>query len=654
MSSFYPVGAGRSTTQLTTTRLLNQIHTDQLAVQNLQNQLSTGRRISKPSEDPSAAIRALSAQRQLEYKRQVDSNLDSANVILSASESTLSQAQNILTEMRGLATQAASTTFSENETATFATQIQSAIQKLAELGNAKFRDQFIFSGSKVAQSPFEFVGDSVRFKGNAEELSTITDYDAVVAANITADDAFGAKSEKVVGRVDLNPSITADTPLSILNGGDGIRRGAISLSNGITVIEVDLSSAHNLSDVIERIESKQLGGRAISVSLSTNGLNISYTDGLGGLLRVDEVGSGNMAADLGINNSGTPGLSPVTGTDLNPPVTKSTKLSQLFGGTGINIGDLLQIKQGDKTYTITTNGLTTVEGFLNRIERSGAQVKASIDSSGRYLAIQSVESGTSLSIGEAGNTLAAKFGIRTFALDTPVSELNFGQGIFTTDLAPDLVITRTNGTEMLVDLDGVLTVSDVISRINNHVDNFTPSLRIVASLSTTGNGLVLTAPSGSQPIKVENAGGSQAAWGLGLVPRDQSSVSGTTSGTSNVLRGADVSGVEVEGVFTSLIRMRQAVENGTSEDFVRIAEALDADLQRMSLARSFIGTRQQSIDSIRDLSAEQQVQLKQIESDELDADLATVISDLNAREAALQASLKLMGQSVRQTLFDYL
>jgi flagellin-like hook-associated protein FlgL len=38
----------------------------------------------------------------------------------------------------------------------------------------------------------------------------------------------------------------------------------------------------------------------------------------------------------------------------------------------------------------------------------------------------------------------------------------------------------------------------------------------------------------------------------------------------------------------------------------------------------------------------------------LDADLASVISELTHRQAALQASIQLMGQTARMTLFDYL
>jgi flagellar hook-associated protein 3 FlgL len=67
-----------------------------------------------------------------------------------------------------------------------------------------------------------------------------------------------------------------------------------------------------------------------------------------------------------------------------------------------------------------------------------------------------------------------------------------------------------------------------------------------------------------------------------------------------------------------------------------------------------VGTRQQSIDSRIQKSEDEQIRLREIESQNLDADLASVISELTHRQAALQASIQLMGQTARMTLFDYL
>ena len=83
-------------------------------------------------------------------------------------------------------------------------------------------------------------------------------------------------------------------------------------------------------------------------------------------------------------------------------------------------------------------------------------------------------------------------------------------------------------------------------------------------------------------------------------------------------------------------------------------ESLDRDLDRLNVARGLVGSRQQNISQRIDKSADEQIRLKEVESEHLDADLASVISELTHRQAALEASLQLMGQTARMTLFDYL
>ncbi len=173
ISSFYPVTAGRTSSGQSITRLLYQVHSDTSAIQKLQMQLSTGRRIERPSEDPAAAIRALGIQRSLEFKGQVVNNLKSANTLLGASESVLAQAQNILNEVRGIAVESSGNTLSSAELDANANQVREALRKLVEIGNSKFRDQYVFAGSDVMRAPLQMVGDAVRFQGADNELNTI-------------------------------------------------------------------------------------------------------------------------------------------------------------------------------------------------------------------------------------------------------------------------------------------------------------------------------------------------------------------------------------------------------------------------------------------------------------------------------------------------
>jgi flagellar hook-associated protein 3 FlgL len=230
MSSFYPAGTRRSSTPLSTSRMLFQVHTDQAALLRLQVQLSTGLRFQKPSEAPSSAIKVLSAQRQQEFRKQTEVNLRQSNSTLAVTETNLAQSQTLLNQVRAVAVDAANNTLSADQRTALINQVDGVLRRLTDITNAKFGDQYIFAGSQVRGEPIVLANEFVRFNANDEQLNTISDYSTLVTANVTAQEAFGVKSNQIVGTADLDPAVDRDTPLSILNLGGGIRKGAINIS----------------------------------------------------------------------------------------------------------------------------------------------------------------------------------------------------------------------------------------------------------------------------------------------------------------------------------------------------------------------------------------------------------------------------------------
>jgi flagellar hook-associated protein 3 FlgL len=218
----------------------------------------------------------------------------------------------------------------------------------------------------------------------------------------------------------------------------------------------------------------------------------------------------------------------------------------------------------------------------------------------------------------------------------------------------DLLFSRSDGTTWELDLDGAKTVTDVINRINNDANNQNAATRITASLATTGNGIVLTAPPGAEPVRISTGGGSQAAWDLGLVPRGQDSATFTASGANVLLQGRDVSGQEVKGALNTIIKLKAAVERFDLAEIERLTNVVNEDVERMGLARGELGMRQQRVDKLIVQTDDQQIALTAAESKELDVDLAAAISDLQARQASLQASLNLIGTTSQLSVWNYL
>lgn len=666
ISTFYPVVAGRVSDGLTRNRALYQIQSDQLSLQRLQTQLATGLKFQTPSESPSAAIRVMELQREQEFKNQAIVNLQSARSYLNTSESTLAEVQSILNDVKGISIESVSNTIGESERDALVSQIDSYLARVVAIGNQKSRDRYLFAGGDVDQQPIELRNSVTRYSGNDLDLLAIADSSDYVAHNITAQRAFGVISDGVTGTVDLDPDVTASTRVSDLNRGNGIGTGAIQFSNGTESVVIDFAGVETLGDIVEIVDGITLGGRALNATISGDGLQINYDDGLPGTIRVTDAGSGRIAKNLGIATTTSSPTLPIQGLDLDPILRTTTALADLNGGLGLNLADGLRIHQGDQTYTVDVSNAQTVEDLINAIQNSGAAVIADIAPGGQSLRIRSIESGSNFSIAESTGTLAAQLGLRTFNGLTRLAELNHGQGLELSDGA-DLTFTRSDGTEFSVDIDSAVTIQDVIDLVNNHADNQDPALKITVSLQPFANGLQLTspvpvpptpvpipAPPPPTPIEVRSTNGGSSAVGLGFAPRGAQSATATEVAGSYVILGNDVNPYETNGVYNSLIRLRNAIQVGDSAEIGRASAMIDNDIDRVSLTRGDLGIRQQRIDSVQQANEDQVIELKSRESDEHDVDIADVISQLSARQAAYEANLQLLAQVTRASIFDYI
>jgi flagellar hook-associated protein 3 FlgL len=334
--------------------------------------------------------------------------------------------------------------------------------------------------------------------------------------------------------------------------------------------------------------------------------------------------------------------------DLSATVT-------LAGGSGevFDQSSGISITNGNDAYTVMLDDVETVEQLLNKLNFSGADIRAEINAAGNGINITSLLMGADLSIGENGGTTASQLGIRTFNRETALSSLNYGAGVSTTT-GPDLVIQRSDGVSFDVDVSSALTIGDVIDEINNHVDNQPPANGVAARLAEFGNGIeLIDNAGGAQTLTVERAFGSEAAWDLGLVPVGLQQAAAAAPGSSSLL-SRDVAPVEPAGVFNTLLRLNRALESNDISEISRQTAALKEDVEDFNIGRAQLGARQQGLDALMIRLEDEEVELQSVLSEEIDLDLVEAVSRLTTLQSAYEASLRLMAQLTDLTLLHFL
>ena len=134
----------------------------QAQLNNTQQQISTGKRVLAPSDDPSASARILSLNQSISTTQQYLRNADTATSRLSLEDTALSGASDVLQRVRELAVQANNGTLNATDRANIAVEVRQLLAQLQGLANAKDASgEYLFAGFRANTQPFTDNGAGV-------------------------------------------------------------------------------------------------------------------------------------------------------------------------------------------------------------------------------------------------------------------------------------------------------------------------------------------------------------------------------------------------------------------------------------------------------------------------------------------------------------
>lgn len=137
------------------------IQRNQQGLYTLQNQLSTGRRVLTPQDDPVAAAQALVLTQTKDIGSQYIDNQGSARAQLNIVEANLESLGNVLQSVRERIVQAGNTVLTDAERGFFAEELEIRLDELLGIANtADGSGQFLFSGYQGMTRPFSIDGSS--------------------------------------------------------------------------------------------------------------------------------------------------------------------------------------------------------------------------------------------------------------------------------------------------------------------------------------------------------------------------------------------------------------------------------------------------------------------------------------------------------------
>src|SRR5690625_1015226 len=127
----------RVTQTMLATNSLNQIHKGYNRLGELRDQLNTGKKITRPSQDPVVAMKGMRYRTQVTEVTQFKRNLGEAYNWMETADAALDQGTEALKRIRELATDAANDSKTITERASIAKEITQLREHLQSIANTK-------------------------------------------------------------------------------------------------------------------------------------------------------------------------------------------------------------------------------------------------------------------------------------------------------------------------------------------------------------------------------------------------------------------------------------------------------------------------------------------------------------------------------------
>ena len=137
-------------------QFLSSVDSLQVRLNKVQNELSSGLAVNKPSDAPDQVSAILQLHVNIQQNQQVQGNLNSVKSEVTTADQNLSSAITILDQVQTLATQG----FGLNQTAatrtTIASQVQDLMQEMVSLSQTQAGGRYIFSGDADQSASYQF------------------------------------------------------------------------------------------------------------------------------------------------------------------------------------------------------------------------------------------------------------------------------------------------------------------------------------------------------------------------------------------------------------------------------------------------------------------------------------------------------------------
>lgn len=252
--------AGRVTESSIHTRVLANLQRSIQKGEKIQEQLSSGKQINRPSDSPTGTLQSMQLRGEGRAQSQYVRSADDSIGWLSTLDGTLNDASTLVRRAQVLTTQGLNAGASSTESRkAIAVEMDQIKKTMIGYANTTFLDRPIFGGTTTGTVAFNDAGD---FVGNADDVTRIVGANSKVRVDAKATDAFGEGDTQVFKVLDdISKALTANDMDGVTAGLEKLDTVANNLKNTLSevgarynrVTQMKQSASDRLLDVTAQL-----------------------------------------------------------------------------------------------------------------------------------------------------------------------------------------------------------------------------------------------------------------------------------------------------------------------------------------------------------------------------------------------------------------
>lgn len=253
----------RTTTLGSTESMINYIQSNQSKYYTLAEQAASGKKLTQPSDDPTATKSVLTINTTLDKLNSYVKNMQTAQNELDVLDDTFTSITKSLDSANDIAVQAANGTYSNTDMDNMKIQVDQILQNVLDLANTQYNGIYIFSGTSTSTQTFVTDADgNITYQGTpstgAYQRNVQISDGVSVAINTTGDTLFGSYTAAQGESTPLD--LSDDVPAS----GTGIIGNLKALSAALgshdkTAVKATLSGFETGQDTVSAARTKFSG-----------------------------------------------------------------------------------------------------------------------------------------------------------------------------------------------------------------------------------------------------------------------------------------------------------------------------------------------------------------------------------------------------------